>query len=163
MTTRNYIVRETLIGSVINGAISAGFYFAVFNGQVAPAVWGTRGLVVDGLPQGFMIGLMSVLVPTLLARKAVSNGKLERTGQGAGAPRSLVVRALLGAVAGLAIITGVSALLGLVTGAEAVAFGAGLALKVAAGILLPWALTPAAIRAVIADPMPAAAAAKQEA
>lgn len=163
MTTKTYIIRETLIGSAINGAISAGFYLAVFHGQLAPAVWGGKGLVVDGLPQGFMIGLMSVLVPTLLARKAVADGKLERTGQGAGAPPNVVVRVLLGALAGLAIITGFSALLGLVTGAETVAFGTGLALKVAAGILLPWALTPAAIKVVLTDPVRAAAPVKQEA
>lgn len=149
MTGARYVLRETAIGSVVNGAISAGFYFAIFHGQDAPAVWGARGLVLDCLPQGGMIGLMSVLVPTLLTRRRVIAGKAPFSLRTISAPQNLLAWSIFGGLAGLSLLTGAAAFLGHLTGADTVDFTAGLALKVAFGAVLPWAITPWAIQAAM--------------
>ena len=156
MNLKSYVIRETAVGWIINGVINAGFYFAVFHGREAPSTWGTRGLVLDCVPQRIMIGLMSVIVPTLLTRRAASKGHLSYGAPVFPAAKNLLLVGIAGSFTGLAAITGSAALLALVTGAENVPFGLALALKVAAVCLLPWVLTPLAIQAALSPPGPAA-------
>jgi hypothetical protein len=65
---RRYILVETMISVIINTVISIGFVFLAFGGQDRVAV---AALIPDAIPQSFMIGLMSTVVPTLLTRRRV--------------------------------------------------------------------------------------------
>lgn len=152
MTPRSFILRETVISSLFSGVISAIFYWLIFQGQTAPSVWGPRGLVIDSIPQGGMIGLMTVLIPSILALKAIKSGKLQPGSAPAPSPRGLALRALLGAFVGIGVLTGGAAVMGVLTGLQSVGFTTGLTLKVVAGLLLPWLLTPIALRAVLSAP-----------
>ena len=79
-----YVAVETAVSIVINVLISALFMFAVFGRTPLIDLWGSHGLAIDFIPQTFMISAMSVLVPTLIARKRVRQGVL--------APRRSVTR-----------------------------------------------------------------------
>ncbi|UUR09365.1 hypothetical protein [Sphingomonas glaciei] len=60
------ILRETMVSIVINMAITAGFFFALFglSGPIDGAAYGK-----DFLPQSFMVALMGALIPGLLVRR----------------------------------------------------------------------------------------------
>src|SRR5579859_6544248 len=93
---RRYIAVETAVSIAINVAISAVFMELVFWRSGTIALWGPHGLAIDFLPQTFMISAMSVLVPTLLTRRRVRNGQLQR--RGAAPPpwlRHLLMRIIL--------------------------------------------------------------------
>ncbi|MDB5438686.1 MAG: hypothetical protein JWM33_1113 [Caulobacteraceae bacterium] len=91
--TQTYLARETAISAVINTVLTAAFFFLVFHGQTAPMVWGARGLVVDCLPQGFMVGLMSVLPAMLITRKRAAGGGLNHVARRGKLPTGLWARA----------------------------------------------------------------------
>lgn len=87
MNRRAIILRETIVSIVINMAITAGFFFALFGlgGRIDGAAYGQ-----DFLPQSFMVALMGALIPGLLVRR------------GSGAPITrVIVRAVLLAVGAL--------------------------------------------------------------
>ena len=73
---RRYVAVETAVSIVINVLISALFMFAVFGRTPLIDLWGSHGLAIDFIPQTFMISAMSVLVPTLIARKRIRQGVL---------------------------------------------------------------------------------------
>jgi hypothetical protein len=144
-----YVRRETLIGIAINAALSAAFVFLVFGGRDAV---GTREIVLDALPQSFMIALMTTIVPTLLTRQRLRKGGLEiLAADGGRLPANLPLRAL--------VVAGTSALLGgalhwlvLPPVAPPVwSFEAVLAYKIAYGACLAWLLAPALLRRALAD------------
>ena len=138
-----YIRRETAVSALINAVISAGFAVAVFRGESA-VVWGGSGFVADFVPQGFMVALMAFLVPTLLARRAVSSGRVSGGLVGSGKGH-LVLPALLAAVMGAVILTAVMAALFAALGIETIPFVALLSIKVASGAILGALVTSAAL------------------
>ncbi len=145
-----YIRRETGVSIGINTALSALFFVLVFGRSGAVTVWGQGGYVIDFVPQGFMIGLMSVLVPGVLARKALAAGKIGGI-QCASTPlRRLGARAviwgLLGAVAGVA---GSAALFSFISLAQ-FAWLPALLVKLGFGAGLAAIATPAGLRAELA-------------
>jgi hypothetical protein len=74
---RLYIARETTVNVVINTMISAVFMKMAFGGRASINLWGPHGLVLDFVPQTFMISAMSILVPTLIARRRMRCGVME--------------------------------------------------------------------------------------
>lgn len=78
MTSRTspagWLARETAISAVINAAISAGFFFAMFGLGAPIAVWGMGGFVFDFMPQSLAVAFFASLVPSLLVGKAVAAG-----------------------------------------------------------------------------------------
>jgi hypothetical protein len=70
---RSYIHRETAIGVAINAALSALFAFVVFGGRALVPV---DEIVLDALPQSFMIALMATLVPTAITRRRLRAGSI---------------------------------------------------------------------------------------
>lgn len=72
----NYVVHETLISVAINTVLSIGFVFLVFRGQSRIAASGAHGIIVDMVPQTFMVTLMSCLIPGLLTRSRHVKGSL---------------------------------------------------------------------------------------
>lgn len=142
-----YIRRETAVSTAINVALSAAFFVAVFGTGGKVPVWGMGGYVFDFGPQGFMIGLMATLVPGLMVRKALWQGKVPVIQGASRLPAAVLPRAVLcgvfGAVCGMA---GAGAVL-LVGGATQLDWLPALLAKLAFGAALALVVTPAGLRA----------------
>jgi hypothetical protein len=150
VTRSAYTARETAISFVINAVLSAAFCWLVFGGHAEVPSWSAGGLVVDYLPQGFMIGLMGALVPGLLARKARSAGRIDGVAPTPPPVGAVVRRALWTAVACALSATAIAALLLRVGAVEQMSFATAFVVKVASGIVLALVATPPAIRAALA-------------
>ena len=64
-----YRLREAAISAAINAVLSAVFVWLMFGHQAWIPTRGPRSLLVDALPQSFMISLMATAMPTLITRK----------------------------------------------------------------------------------------------
>ena len=97
MTTAHhrYLAVEASIGAAISAMLSFLFCMLLFGGEARVAVGGPSGLVVDAIPQGFMIALMSSLVPTLLTRRRVRLGAVARREGRQRLPTNLLLRVLV--------------------------------------------------------------------
>lgn len=151
---RRYIAVETAISIVINVLISALFMFAVFGRTPLIELWGPRGLAVDFIPQSFMIAAMSVLVPTLIARKRIREGALSSLPSvrparpfALLAVRVLVLAALLTVVLGA---TGVALLSAVWTGP--VGFWQAFPYKLAYGAVVALIATPLGLSLALSEP-----------
>lgn len=146
---RAYILKETVISIMINVLIGAAFFLGVFHGQSPVPLWSSGGVVLDTLPQGFMVGLMSVLPPGIITRSRIRGGKLVAHSGPSGAAaislRSIFIMAVLAAIAGMICLTAIVALLSTLSGAAAIPFGLGLLLKPLAGGIEAAVITPLAI------------------
>jgi hypothetical protein len=71
---RRVVLTEASIGGVFSAVISLGFCLLIFGRQQRVPVVGLHGLIVDALPQTFMIALMATLVPTLLTQSRLRRG-----------------------------------------------------------------------------------------
>lgn len=154
MTPLNaYIVRETAIGSVINVVIGAAFFLMIFRGQADLPVWGPGGLILDCLPQGFMIGLMSVIPAMLITRKRVGRGLALTTSPTTRAllPRGVFARGLLVAFVTMVCLVASAAALAWLSGVQSVSFWPAFALKALPGLLAPCIIIPPAIRVALSD------------
>lgn len=101
MTTQHsrYLTIETAVSGVINAVLSVIFFLIVFGRAEVIPVEGNPGLVVDALPQTFMVVFMTTLVQTLLTRQRLKKGQLQALdGRGAPLPANLFVRSLVIAV-----------------------------------------------------------------
>ncbi len=89
---RRYLRIETGIGATISAVLSGVFVALLFSGRAGVPVAGIDGLIVDALPQTFMIALMSSLVPTLLTRRRVRRGAVAPIARTSRWPRSVAIR-----------------------------------------------------------------------
>jgi hypothetical protein len=131
-----YIARETAVSAVINGAISAGFYFAMFGQAAEIAVRGAGGLAIDFLPQSFAVAFFASLVPSLLARRAIARGAVLAAVPQDWPALSLVSGALVTGLLALLLGGGAWAAVLWATGLQAVPAAAALPLKIAYGAAL---------------------------
>lgn len=148
-----YIARETAIGSVINLVIGSAFFLMLFRGQAEPQVWGPGGLILDCLPQGFMIGLMSVIPAMLITRKRVGAGLVLATAPATRAllPRGILARGLVVALATMVCLVAAAAALAWLSGVQSVPFWPAFALKALPGLLAPCLIIPPAIKVALSD------------
>jgi hypothetical protein len=148
MSTTRYIAIETAISAGINAALSIAFAIVVFGGQPVLDLH-ARAVLLDLLPQGFMIAFMATLVPTLLTRRRRDMAKVAALPGRHALPRNVVVRALLFGAAAALLGTGAFAVLQPEALLAAPLF---IALKAAYGALLAIIVTPIALRAALRDP-----------
>lgn len=149
---RKYLIVETLVSVVVNGAISALFVVLAFAGRSEVDLWGPGNLAVDLLPQTFAVAFMSVLVPTILTRKRLRSGKLGRAeGVSSRLPRNLWLRSLLLAVAATVLIAGTMIALLAALWSGPIAYGDLFLLKVLYGGVVALLVTPIALVATLAD------------
>lgn len=144
---KSYLVRETAIGAVINLAIGTAFFFGIFGGQTEPQVWGAKGLIVDCVPQGFMIGLMSIIPAMLITSKRVKAG-LYFDDLSAGRdflPRNVFVRGVTVAVLSMIALVAVAAGLALATGVQSLPFWVAFGLKCLPALVIPAIVIPPAL------------------
>jgi hypothetical protein len=142
---RRYVMIETLISVAINSAISICFAWVVFGGSssVAP-----RALILDAVPQSFMITLMSVTVPGMLTARRLKSGRMAAI-PSSSKPWPLGLRALFAAI--IAVVLGFAVhLVGLsLWSPAAVSFPAVLAIKVSYGAALAAIVTPLMLRSAL--------------
>ncbi|MEO9132181.1 MAG: hypothetical protein ABI240_13340 [Sphingomonas sp.] len=146
---RRYIAVETALGIVINALISIGFVWLVFGGTPRIA---TRALILDAVPQSFMIALMSTIVPTLLTRRR------QRAGLVAGLPghtpvflRPLLLRATFIAVLAVGVGVAFSACFTTLVAPDGLSFGAALAFKAGYGGALGLIVTPITVQLALRE------------
>lgn len=128
------LAREAAISAVINAAISAGFFFAMF-GLAAPVpVWGVGNFAFDFLPQSLAVTFFASFVPSLLAGKAIASDSMPTL-------PVLFAQSLARGLAALAIGGAIWAALLWGIGVEQIAATSALVLKVLYGLLLGAAVT----------------------
>jgi hypothetical protein len=150
---RRYIAIETAISIVINVVISGLFMVAVFGRERFIELWGFHGLAFDFVPQTFMISGMSVLVPTLLARRRISGGVLpRRTRPPSLFLRRLTVRIVLLALFFTLILGGIGVLLLAQTWKGPLRFWQAFPLKLFYGALVASLATPLGLSLALSDP-----------
>lgn len=147
---RRYLLAETVIAAVINAVLSVAFFFLVFGRAATVPVAGAGGLIVDALPQSFMVAAMSTMVPTLLTRRRVAAGKIGPLPSGPRLPRHGLMRALAVGMA-VAAVAGLAHLLVLPLTAAHWTFVNALGFKIVYGALLGAAVAAVAVRAALAD------------
>lgn len=109
---RKYVAVETIISALINGFFSLLFVWLFFGDRTHVDLWGARGVAIDFLPQSFVVALMGTLVPALLTRSRLKQGKLAATVAGyRWLPANLFVRALLMAICGTVVGSAIAILL----------------------------------------------------
>ena len=148
---RRHVAREAVVSALINGALSLGFTFLAFSGTGGIPVWGASGLVADSVPQGFMIGLMGSLVPSLLTRRAVLSGRLRGATAFAAPARHIVIAALMSALVAAALLTGLIAGILAMKGPHAISFGSALLLKAVFGAAFGALVTTITLSGLLRD------------
>jgi hypothetical protein len=102
---RSYVAFETLISVAINTILSVGFVYLVFHRQTLIPATGVHGIVVDMVPQTFIVILMSFLVPSILTRRRRVTGALSWHDAGsASAPYNIFLWAGLAALLGTSLV-----------------------------------------------------------
>ncbi len=147
--TQTYIRRETVISMVINALLSLVFFIGVFHGVNPVPLWGLGNWVFDFVPQSFMIGLMSTLVPGAITVARLKAGAVMRYSGTSRLPQSLVIRALVVALFSSAIGTALMAVFVLVSGAHSLPIWPAGAIKIAYGAILAAIVTPPTLRAAL--------------
>lgn len=152
-----YARREAAIGVLINLAIGSAFFFGVFGGQAAPAVWGAKGLIVDCLPQGFMVGLMSIIPAMLITTKRARSGLSfqDLPANKTALPRNIFLRGVATAVLSLIGLVAVAAGLAAATGVQSLPFWVAFGLKSLPALVISSLVIPPALAVAFHDARPA--------
>jgi hypothetical protein len=146
-----YIAIETAISLVINVALSAAFAWLMFHGRDPIAFASSNGFGIDYFPQTFMIGLMSVVVPTLLTRRRLKAAKLQPAMGRVRLPSRLIIRAPFVAVIATVVLGGAAFLLSMGLLPLSVSFSKLVAIKLIYGAFVALAVTPVGLRAALRD------------
>jgi hypothetical protein len=147
-----YIVGETLISIAINVALSIAFVFLAFHGQFQIGLFGRHGIVIDMVPQTFMVALMAFLVPALITRRRLADGALIWIRSAARRPRfNAFIWAIAVAIIGTCLVVGISWLVLPKLCPAGVTFRSLLLAKAVFGGALAAAVTPWAIKRALHD------------
>lgn len=146
---RSYVARETAISVVINVAISLFFTWLVFGGEPSAP---RDAVLVDFVPQTFMIALMGSLVPAAITRGKMRKGAVGPLAASSSRfPRNLLLRSLLVALLVTVVVGGLAAALTLASGVETFPFGPLMVGKALYGALVALLVTPVAVRMALRD------------
>lgn len=152
---RSIVLRETLISTIPNAVVSAGFVWLVFGGQPRIGLWGMGGLAFDLVPTTFMLTLMTTIALTLLIRRRL-RAQPQAVPRAGAAPLRLPANPVLrGIVLGLGLLLAFVPLSVLVLAAIWQAdwpFAQVLIFKIAYGVLVGWAATALVVTAVMREP-----------
>jgi hypothetical protein len=135
-----FVAAQARTSVAINVGLSLAFFVALFGWAGGDlSWWAPDGLAFDFVPQGLAIGVMSALVPGLIARRKLAPSTPLGT---------VFCMAGFGALAGLLLAACAMALVA-VSGVAVVSYAAAAAIKAACGALLGWLVTPWAVRTVL--------------
>lgn len=151
--TNGVVLRETLISTVPNAVISAGFVWLVFSGQSRVPLWGMKGLAFDLVPTTFMLTLMTTIGMTLLFRLRRSRGTLPVVEEEAPLPlpHNAVLRGVMLGAALLLLFVPASVLVLAAVWQDDWPFTKVLGFKVVYGVAVGYAATPLAVLAVLRE------------
>lgn len=94
--TSKYLALETVSSGIVNGVLNLASAYAIFHGRSRLPTGGRSGLIVDLIGETFIVVLLSVLIPSLIARHRRRAGTLPTPGVGPLAPAgNLYVRAVV--------------------------------------------------------------------
>jgi len=151
---RSIVLQETLISTIPNAAVSAGFVWLLFGGRSHIGLWGMDGLAFDLVPTTFMLTLATTIALTLLFRKRLRDRTLTRPNAG-GSPLPLPRNPML-----RGIVLGFGLLLAFVP-VSVIALSAiwqadwpfvqVLVFKIAYGVVVGWVATPLVVLAVMRE------------
>jgi hypothetical protein len=153
VSLKGYVLLETLISVFMNALLSACATWLASGGRESIALWGAAGLAIDFLPQSFMVGLMSALMPTVLTRKRrrAGNNISRWPGEPASLPQHAFLRATLFALATVVIAGGAVVLLLKLSGVDAYSLSSVFEIKTVYGAVVAAIVTPFALRAVLRE------------
>jgi hypothetical protein len=147
-----YVRKEAAIAVVINSLFSALFVFLVFGRRAEVALWGADGVALDFVPQTFIITMITVMVATLLTRKRVRSGVIQRrSGAPARLPQNSFLRALLLALVATIVFGGVMTGLLALLWSGPHSFIAVLIFKIAYGAIVAAVMAALSLRAALND------------
>ena len=144
-----YILRETIVSMVINTLFSLAFFLLVFTVGAPVRVWGVGGYAFDALPQSAAIAAMSTLVPGFIAMRQIRAGRLARRNEASILPRNIWLRAVVVAMAAMALGGALSVAGLMLLGLRAIPWEAALIAKLAYGAALAGIVTPPTLRAAL--------------
>lgn len=146
-----YILKETLISTIINALFSIAFFAALFHNEPELIFGGMSGLTMDFLPQTFFVGLFAALPSSLLTLKRLRIGTLSPSGmKSVPLPSQLPVRIISLALGSLILFGGGAVLLLSLSGPMEVSFASALVIKAVYSILITIIITPLAVGYLIA-------------
>ncbi|MGH1561099.1 hypothetical protein ACRAWD_31995 [Caulobacter segnis] len=140
-----FLAIEAVVSAVINGLLSAAFVMLFFSGRGTISAYGAGGFAPDFPIQSFMVALMSVTVPSLIAKKRLAAGALAPLSAASAGP--LWRRAVFAAL-GAAVALGGAAMVASVP-VPSLGFAALLTVKVVYGALLGASLTVWALKRIV--------------
>ncbi|WP_260929013.1 hypothetical protein [Novosphingobium sp. 9] len=149
ISASDFIRRETLTSVAINTVLSLAFFLVVFRLEARVPVWGLGNLVFDTLPQSFMITLMGVLVPGLIARAKRQAGKVEALSERSILPYSPWVRAIAMALVSALVCSAIALAIFAALGWQDVNWWCALGGKLVFGAMLALVVTPVGLRAAL--------------
>lgn len=149
---RRYLLVETTVGVLITVALS-GFFCVMVFGLSTPVMTQDRSVLIDAALQAFLIGFMSTLGVTAIARRRLAAGSIDPAGRGHPWPQHLLLRSLC--VALLASIPTAAAyvLLFMALPDAQLAPHDLLLLKIVYGVAVAVAAVPVAVRLALGDPL----------
>ncbi|MFV0436510.1 MAG: hypothetical protein ACK5PS_03845 [Desulfopila sp.] len=141
-----YIVKETLISSIINALFSIAFFVGMFRHEAELLLGGTSGLTRDFLPQAFFVGLFAALPASLVTAKRIRDNRLAPGGKMKSIlPRSLPLRVLCLTLASTALFGGCMVALLSLLEPITLGFFPALLMKAVYGVVISCAITPLAV------------------
>jgi hypothetical protein len=142
-----YIKKEIAVSFVANGLVNSLVVWAVFGSRSDVPLWGSGGVAIDFVPQVGAIGLIGSLVPALLTRRRMQNGILS-AGLGHSLPRvsTIIFKSFLAAISAILALGFVSTALLALFYPGPFQFWEVFFIKTCVGCIIPFALTPRAIR-----------------
>ena len=142
---RAVLRRETTVSIIINMLFSLVFTWIVFGSAVSTP---KQDVLIDFVPQSFMVALMGGLIPSFLTRKHRIAGWAATMPTGAAAlPRNLLLRSLVIALLATLVIGGAAALVAALLLDENVEYVTLLLFKPIYGGCLAALVTPFALKA----------------
>ncbi len=140
-----YLIKETLISSIMNVLFSVAFFIAMFRNEPQLTLGGASGLTMDFLPQTFFVGLFAALPSSLLTLRRIKTGALTPIArQRWPLPDSFPVRIVCLALGSLFLFGGGAVLLLSLSAPMELSFALALVVKAAYSILITIIITPLA-------------------
>jgi hypothetical protein len=149
---RRYLLRESLISSIINVILSVAIFTALFRDQPAHIFGGSSQFTLDFLAQAFFVGFFSALPPSLLTRKRLKSSEISALpGRPLFGINSAFLRSLVLGVAALFAFGGLTLAVAAIVPLQTIGFQAAVIAKAVFAIAVSMVFTPVAIIATLRE------------
>ena len=147
----NYIKKETTISCVISAAMSALFFVIFFYNSTEFVLGEINKFTLDFFPQGFFIGVFSILPVTLVTYRRLKSGKINSNDHYSTIlPKPLWQRVIVGALFSCLVFGGGATLISVTVLSASLSFILALTMKIVFGVVPALLITPYALKATFA-------------